>query len=86
MNAQQKSYQVSGLFGPVIYQTHYKLNGTDVTNAKRSNNHDSANFLLTTLKLEKDDKLTVIIGGSISKFNCPKTTYLEGRLVSVINE
>ena len=94
MGAQQTTYQSSGLFGPtVVYRTHYRLNDTAVSNANRSNNNGSAqgvngesHLILTTMKLEKDDKVAIKMGGYIWKFDDPKTTYFEGRLVSVINE
>ena len=80
-----------GLFGErsMTYRTHYTINGTEVSNAKRSINNGSAqepHLLLTTIKLEKDDKITIRVGGYMWKLNDPKTTYFEGRLVTVINE
>ena len=78
-------------FGSAIYRTYYMLNDIEVLNSKRSNNNVSSQepyLLLTTMKLEKDDKVTVTVGDilHVYKFDCPKTTYFEGRLVSVINE
>ena len=89
MSAQETPYQ-AGLFG-ATYQTHYRLNDTEVSNARRSSKWRTAvngepQLLLTTIKLEKDDKVFLHIGGYISKFYDPKTTYFEGRLVTIINE
>ena len=91
MSAQETPYQL-GLFG-ATYRTHYRLNDTEVSNAKRSSSNGSVQgvngepqLLLTTIKLEKDDKVTLQLGGYISKFTDPKTTYFEGRLVTIINE
>ena len=87
VTAHQKSFHFGFL--------RFCLNDNEVAFTKRSNcsemqlakNVNSGPLLLQiTLQLEKNDKVTIQVFGHLFNLADPKTTYFEGRLVSVIEE
>ena len=87
--ADQKSYHFGFLRfclndNKVVFTN--RSNCSEIQLAKNMNRHCGPLLLQITLQLERNDKATIQVFGHLFNLADPKTTYFEGRLVSVIKE